>query len=182
MITYVITVTNYGPSVSTNAIVSDTFTPSGGVTYVSTNATQGSVIRSGSDFVWNIGTLAVNAGAQLTVVVKVTGVAAGGTLDNTATASAGTVDPNPADDSANLQVSVNYPQPPQITSTVFANSNGTFRISVADPDVTTPSMVIQASSNLLNWVNVYTSTPPYTYVDSTATNYPRRFYRVVLMP
>ena len=37
--------------------------------------------------------------------------------------------------------------------------------------------VIQASTNLVNWVDVYTNQPPFTYTNFDYTNYPRRFYR-----
>ena len=66
--------------------------------------------------------------------------------------------------------------PPQFGS--FVNINGTFQLTVSNPALST---VIQASTNLAspNWVNVFTGTPPFTYTDSQATNYPSRFYRAV---
>ena len=45
--------------------------------------------------------------------------------------------------------------------------------------------IIQASTNLVNWVDVYTNpdyTAPFNFVDPNATNYTSRFYRVVTGP
>jgi hypothetical protein len=39
---------------------------------------------------------------------------------------------------------------------------------------------IQASTNLVNWVNLVTNTAPYSFVDSTGLPY--RFYRAFLLP
>jgi len=39
-----------------------------------------------------------------------------------------------------------------------------------------------ASSNLINWSSILTSTPsadPATFVDPAATNFPKRFYRLI---
>ena len=66
-VVYTIGVTNYGPSVSSNSIVSDTL-PSG-FTLVGTNSSAGSVSRNGSVVIWNVGTLA-NAGAQLVLTAQ----------------------------------------------------------------------------------------------------------------
>lgn len=175
-ITYFLTVTNYGPSISTNVIVSDSLPA--GVTVVSTNATVGSVSRSGATLVWNIGTLNVGAGGQLILVLH---PIAAGTYDNYALASASTPDPNPDEDSATVSVDVVVPQPPQISS-IGTGTNGSISISI--PALTGPSasVIVQASTNLLNWANVYTSTPPFTFTDPNKTNYPTRFYRVMLVP
>jgi uncharacterized delta-60 repeat protein len=68
-------------------------------------------------------------------------------------------------------------QPLQFGSIV--NSNGTFRLTITGPMYST---IIQASTNLVNWVPVYTNTPPFTFTDSNASSYPYRFYRAVLGP
>jgi hypothetical protein len=66
--------------------------------------------------------------------------------------------------------------PPQFGS--FVSINGTFQLTISSPALST---IIQASTNLAsaNWVNVFTGTPPFTYIDTQATNYPDRFYRAV---
>ena len=68
-------------------------------------------------------------------------------------------------------------QPPQFGSLVI--SNGTFRLTITGPLYST---IIQASTNLVNWVPVYTNTPPFTFTDTNASSYPYRFYRAVLGP
>ena len=42
------------------------------------------------------------------------------------------------------------------------------------------STIIQASTNLVNWVNIYTNTPPFTFTNSMAETLPQCFYRAVL--
>jgi hypothetical protein len=42
------------------------------------------------------------------------------------------------------------------------------------------STIIQVSTDLFNWVNIYTDTPPFTFVDPNATNYHLRFYRALV--
>ncbi|HEV2208470.1 MAG TPA: chitobiase/beta-hexosaminidase C-terminal domain-containing protein [Verrucomicrobiae bacterium] len=45
--------------------------------------------------------------------------------------------------------------------------------------------VLQASTDLINWLPVATNTPatsPFTWVDPGSTNYPMRFYRVLQLP
>jgi uncharacterized repeat protein (TIGR01451 family) len=166
---YVIGVTNYGPSTSSNVVVSDTLPF--GFTVISTANSKGSV----SGLNWNVGTLATGAGAQLTLTVRANSY--GSNLLNYATSSSDTPDPNPADDTASIGVNVGVTQPPQFGS--FSSSNGVFRLTVASPAAST---IIQASTNLVNWVNVFTSTPPFTFTDSNATNYSSRFYRALLGP
>jgi hypothetical protein len=57
--------------------------------------------------------------------------------------------------------------------------NSAFALTIASPQQST---IIQASTNLINWVNVYTGTPPFTFTDPGASNYRTRFYRAVLGP
>jgi hypothetical protein len=42
--------------------------------------------------------------------------------------------------------------------------------------------VVQASTNLVNWVPVQTNTAPFTFVDTNASQFSRRFYRSVYAP
>jgi hypothetical protein len=48
------------------------------------------------------------------------------------------------------------------------------------PGVAGCNFVIQASTDLITWVNLQTNTSPFTFVDTNAWQYPRRFYRAVL--
>src|SRR5712671_4639442 len=60
-VVYTIGVTNYGPSTSSNTIVSDNLPL--GVTLLSTNKTLGSVTRNGSQVIWNVTNLLTGVGA-----------------------------------------------------------------------------------------------------------------------
>jgi hypothetical protein len=94
---------------------------------------------------------------------------------NYASVDATTPDANASDDFASATVTVINPNPPQF-STVLALTNGAFQLSIASPALPT---IIQASTNLVDWVSIYTNTPPFTFTDSNASNYPNRFYRAV---
>jgi len=174
-VTNFITVTNYGPSTASNAIVTDTL-PLNATLISATSPQGGSIIHNGFDLLWTVGTLTSSSGAQLTLTFQTTSP---GTILNFATASSDTPDPNPEDNIAQTNFTVFTVLPPQFGSVV--NSNGTFRLTVSSPALST---IVQAATNLVspNWVNVFTGTPPFTYTDPQATNYPNRFYRAVFGP
>lgn len=165
-----ITVTNYGPSVSSNAVVTDNLPVNG--TYLSSTTSVGTVSFSGSALTWSVGTLNTNAGGKLTVILQANNV---GNLINDAIASATTADPNSEDNEASVTVAVIVPTPPQISAVAEAGA-GHFQFSVGGSAVTT---VIQASTNLVNWVPIYTNTAPFTFTDQQSGGYPYRFYRAV---
>ena len=60
-------------------------------------------------------------------------------------------------------------------------TNGAFQVTVSMPSPYY-STIIQASTDLVNWVNIYTNTPPFTFTNSMATTLPYCFYRAVLGP
>lgn len=80
-------------------------------------------------------------------------------------------------DTATLEVLV----PPSIGT--FAYTNNAFQFSLAS--AASGSLSIQASSDLLSWTTLFTTndlSSPLTWSDPAATNYPVRFYRVMLGP
>jgi uncharacterized repeat protein (TIGR01451 family) len=172
-VTFVVTVTNYGPSSATNVFVTDTL-PSG-ASLVSTVASPNSIAVSGSTLTWNLGNLATNASGQLTIVVQ---ALSGGPITNSAVAITSTTDPNPDDNAASAIVSVVAPQPPVLSGGAVVN--GVFLLSLTG----TPGAdyIIQASTNLVTgpWLDIYTSTPPFTFTNLDSSNYPARFFRAVL--
>ena len=168
-IVYVLSVTNYGPSPSTNVFVSDSL-PSG-VTFVASVPTQGSANHNSSQLTWNVGPLATNAGAQLTLMVAPN---ATGSYVNSAVVSSVTPDPNPDDISASATVAVAVPNPPHVGGGVFMPSGNQFQLTITGAALPT---VIQASTNLITWMPVYTNTPPFTFTDLLNAAYPYRFYR-----
>ena len=60
-------------------------------------------------------------------------------------------------------------------------TNGTFQLTVSMPSPYF-STIVQFSPDLVNWVNVYTNTPPFTFTNSMATSSSQCFYRAVLGP
>jgi uncharacterized repeat protein (TIGR01451 family) len=167
---YILAVTNYGPSSSTNVSVSDTL-PSG-VTFVSVSNTQGSATHNVAQLNWLVGSLATNAGAQLILTVRPNSIS---NFVNYATVSAETPDPNPDDDSASATVTTVVPSPPHVGGSLIIAGGNKFELSITGSSAL--PTVIEASTNLINWVPVYTNTTPFTYTDFLNSPYPDRFYR-----
>lgn len=65
------------------------------------------------------------------------------------------------------------PLPALISQAVSAN--GQFSFNVAG--VAGSQYVIQASTDLVNWVTLQTNTSPFSFVDANAGAFPNRFYR-----
>jgi hypothetical protein len=76
---------------------------------------------------------------------------------------------------------------PQISAGVQAG--GTFQLSVGGGAVVAPKIAggdapvlttVQASSNMVDWTNVYSGYPPFTYTETNSPDCPVRFYRAVV--
>ncbi|MBN1221138.1 MAG: DNRLRE domain-containing protein [Anaerolineae bacterium] len=109
-LTYVLNVTNNGPSNATGVAVADTLPA--GVTLVSTTPSQGSCMGVSC----NLGSIASGASASVTIVVTV-GSEAPANLTNTATVSADQTDPNPGNNTATTSTTVNVQTDLSITKT-----------------------------------------------------------------
>ena len=167
--------TNYGPSVSAAVHVTDTLPTGSGISLVSSNVTVGSISRSGSTLNWSLGNLTNNAGGVLNLKFLVKAI---GTYTNSAVVSAMTTDPNPDDDSAVVTVGAQTVVPP-VLSLVGSSAGGGFHFSVSGSSVPT---IIQASTNLVTWIPIYTNTPFFTFTNFDPANFPMRFYRAVPSP
>jgi hypothetical protein len=62
-----------------------------------------------------------------------------------------------------------------------ATTNGVIQVAVTMPSPYY-STIVQVSTDMVNWANVCTNTPPFTYTDSMGTTLPCRFYRAMLGP
>ena len=172
-------VTNYGPSASTNVVVTDVMPIGAGLSYVGNAPSKGSVVQFGSSLVWSVGNLATNTGAKLNVTFSSSAI---GTYTNSATVASTTSDPNPDNDAAGAIANVGVFTPSGFGSVTFAGGQPTFTITNAGGAIST---IIQAATNLIApiaWQSIFTNTPPFVFTDVTATNYPVRFYRVILGP
>lgn len=167
-------VTNYGPSLSSNVFVTDTL-PGPGVILVSSNTSLGSITNFGSTLVWAPGNLAVNAGGALNLTFQ---ASSAGLYTNAATVSAFTTDPNPDDDSIMVIATVAPLPPPAISPLLTHNGSHALELSITNDSG--DSVIIQASTNLLTWLPVWTNMAPFTFTNFDTTNYSKRFYRAVL--
>ena len=169
-----LSVTNYGPSSSTNVVVTDLL-PGVGVTLLSSIPTVGP-IAPGYPLVWTVGNLPINTGATLALDFL---TSAPGIYTNTVSVNANTDDPNSDDDTAVALLTVANPGPPVLTPG-FSLAGG-FHLTVTGTGANVMTTV-QASTNLVNWLSLTSAIPPFVFTDPAATNYPHRFYRAVLGP
>jgi uncharacterized repeat protein (TIGR01451 family) len=178
-VVFVVGVTNYGPSTASNVLVTDTLPLN--AAYLSNSVTKGSVLESGTQLSWNVGTLATNAGAEMTLTLHATSA---DTIVNSAVVETSTTDQNPDDNVASASVNaIVIGPPPAPLLGVYLGGGVGFQIS--GTNTTSGSLIIQASTNLLDWIPIFTNLPPpfiFSFTDQDATNYPVRFYRSVSGP
>jgi pectate lyase len=148
-------------------------------TVAPSNSVTFTVVASGSanlfyQWYFNTNTIltgATNASLSLNNVASTNA----GTYSVIVTNSAGSV----TSSVAVLTISSGTHAKPQLASVAF--SNGNFSISVAgDSGV---DYIVQASTNLVDWNSIFTNhaaTPPFNWSDTGATNFNRRYYRVLL--
>jgi uncharacterized repeat protein (TIGR01451 family) len=155
--TFTITVFNAGPDNDTGVVVNDLLPA--GLTYVSSNASQGSY-NSGTG-VWTIGNLAHQASATLTILVR--GIATG-TFTNFANVTGDLYDPHSEDNNASSTVNVLPVADIAVNKTASNYSpeytkNVTFTITVTNngPDTATGVSVIDLLPAGLTYLSSTTS-------------------------
>lgn len=69
---------------------------------------------------------------------------------------------------------------PTLSLTSYTNDQFQFLVN----GVTNFNCVVQANTNLIttNWIRILTNLAPFTFTDTTASNYPMRFYRAFYLP
>lgn len=85
-LTYLLTVTNNGPSTATNVIITDTLPAA--LTFSSATASQGTVANAAGVVTANVGTLAPGATATVSIITNVSSSVTQQTITNTATVTA----------------------------------------------------------------------------------------------
>jgi uncharacterized repeat protein (TIGR01451 family) len=172
-VSYTLWVTNFGPSVSSNVVVSDTLPL--GATFISASPSKGtasSTSTNGATVVtWSVGTLIINEIQSLTLVAQANLV---GTATNSAIVSAFTADPNPDENSASALVSVIAATADLAMTTLVSTPNtiqlpgsGTYTLSVAITNggpATAPGTIIVVTLPLtVNFVSVSSPVTPFTF-------------------
>ena len=148
-LTYTVTVTNYGPSISTNTMVNTNIThsadPDDPFTYSVTSAhsAQGSVTVSGNSITSNLGTLASGASTTITVTVS-TGGFGYGTVTCNSSVSSDQCDTNPTNNSATLAANVVAYQPTlaSISPTTVAAGGSAFTLTATGQNFAPGSAVL----------------------------------------
>jgi len=91
------------------------------------------------------------------------------------------VDSNSSQFSKRFYRTVNIPSPTISATLAFASTNpyvnGQFATMVYGPTNFPLQYVVQASTDLVNWVSIQTNTSPFTFVDTNASKFSKRFYR-----
>ncbi len=159
-VTFTVTVTNNGPDTAQGASVTDALPA--GLTFVSATPSVGSY-NSGTG-VWTVGNLANGASATLSLVATVTTHTL---LTNTATASATTYDPTPANNAASATVNVpdaNLAVTKSVSNATPAiNTNVTFTVTVTNngPDAASGVTIADALPAGLTFVSATPSVGSY---------------------
>ena len=123
-ITYLLTVTNNGPSPTSAAAVMVMNTLPAGVTFVSATPTTGSCMQAAGVITCSLGTLAAGASVNITVVDHVNaGTAAGTNITSTFAESSTTSDPNSANNSVALSTVVAVPNDADVSVTKSGSPN-----------------------------------------------------------
>ncbi len=171
-VTFTIGIKNYGPSTSSNVVVFDSL-PSGFAFVSYTNASGTSVYVDGQNLTWNVSNLLDTVSSQMSVTLEAINQ---GLAVNSATVVPGTPDPNPADGTAEIYVNVLSSPSAPLLGVGAMGAGGQFHLTVSNSQF---PVVIQASTNLTQWVNVYTNTPPFIFTDTVSPGYRTRFYRAL---
>ncbi|HTR41016.1 MAG TPA: immunoglobulin domain-containing protein [Pseudomonadales bacterium] len=130
----------------------------------------GGTANLGYQWYFNTNTPVPNANSSILTLTNVQSASAG-VYTVVVTNIAGTV----TSTNATLAISGGSSQP-QVSGLVYAN--GIFSLTVSGGSGS--SFIVQGSTNLVDWINLYTnfSPTPFTWSDSNADNFSQQFYRI----
>jgi uncharacterized repeat protein (TIGR01451 family) len=151
---YSLLVTNRGPSIATNLVVTDVLPA--GVTYVTAGVSQGSFGQTSGVVTATLGTINKGASATVSVTIKPNQP---GSLTNTPSVSSGVLDPSTGDNSVSLITTVNPIADLRLTQSaspnpvnVSSNLTLTFVISNAGPSTANDVILSNALPATLSYV------------------------------
>ena len=169
-VTYVVSVTNLGPSAATAVTVNDSLPAN--ILLRSTNVSQGAISLSGNTLAWNVGVLASGAKATLTIVA---GTTTNGVLSTSATIVGAQPDPNLVNNTATATTTVAPPgvaiaaAGATLTAESFVPANGAIDVG----ETVTVVLRLRNSSNVttLNLVGTLLATDGVTPIAPTSQTY-----------
>jgi hypothetical protein len=179
---YAVTVTNlYGSVLSSNVVLtvlvppSITTQPSGCTNVV--GATAGfSVVADGTEplsYQWQFNNTNLDGATNATLILNNVTMDQAGAYSVTITNIAGGVI------SSNAVLSVYATAAATLNAFSFSGDNG-FQFQVAG--VPGFNYAVQESTNLIDWVSLFTNTSPFSFTDTNTVSLPQQFYRAIYMP
>lgn len=172
VISYVVTVTNFGPDSATSVVVTDRIPA--GITFSNASPSRGTYNPTSG--LWNVGAMTSGATASLTITARVNNASAGLIITNTATALVTTLgDTNAENDTASAIITVigadlGVTKAPD-TQGPFAGENIIYTITVTNsgPNATDGVTLTEHLTNGLNYVSHTTSSGTYSVVSGLWT-------------
>ncbi len=173
---YQITVSNQGPSVANNVVITDALPAS--LTFITGSASQGSVSNLNGTVVAYLGS--ISNGAIATATIRVIANTPG-TIENAATVSTASADLYLADATAVNSTTVLTSPSAQLLATNL--SNGTLQLTLRGQEG--QNYALESSTNLLQWTAFYTNEASLTngsFTQVVPMTNSLKFYRATRLP
>lgn len=175
-VTYTLRVTNAGPAPASDASVVAKLPEL--AEFVSATAGQGTFTNESGQVTFNLGTLALGASAEMSIVLR---PAMAGNATVTATASAVETDLDPSDNTASATTTVTIVAPAILSGAFYDTANNSFVLMLTGQPGGTYALL--ASPDLVHWTGIYTNTASLSgtikFTDPLAPAFVQRYYRAV---